>query len=98
MPGGGTIEVAIQEIRREEVEIKVSDTGCGIPNEKLKEIFNPFFTTKEGGTGLGLSIVQRIINDHGGRIEVESKENRGTQFKIFLPMEKHYSEEVTDRR
>ena len=98
MPSGGTIEVTIQEIEREEVEIKLSDTGCGISDEKLKEIFNPFFTTKEGGTGLGLSIVQRIINEHGGRIEVESKENRGTQFKLFLPIERAYSEEATDRR
>ncbi|MBW1825216.1 MAG: GHKL domain-containing protein [Deltaproteobacteria bacterium] len=98
MPDGGTIEVTIQEIEREEVEIKVSDTGCGISDEKLKEIFNPFVTTKEGGTGLGLSIVQRIVNEHGGRIEVESKKKRGTQFKLFLPIERPYSEEATDRR
>ena len=93
MPNGGTIKISIQEIEREEVKIEVSDSGCGISDEKLKEIFNPFVTTKEGGTGLGLSIVQRIVNEHGGRIEVESKENRGTQFKLFLPIERHYSEE-----
>ncbi len=98
MPNGGTIKISIQEIEREEVEIEVSDSGCGISDEKLKEIFNPFVTTKEGGTGLGLSIIQRIVNEHGGRIEVESKKNRGTQFKLFLPIERPYSEEATDRR
>ena len=98
MPNGGTIKISIQEIEREEVEIEVSDNGCGISDEKLKEIFNPFVTTKEGGTGLGLSIIQRIVNEHGGRIEVESKKNRGTQFKLFLPIERPYSEEATDRR
>ena len=98
IPNGGTIKISIQEIEREEVEIEVSDSGCGISDEKLKEIFNPFVTTKEGGTGLGLSIVQRIVNEHGGRIEAESKKNRGTQFKLFLPIERPYSEEATDRR
>jgi len=98
MPDGGTIKISIQEIEREEVEIEVSDSGWGISDEKLKEIFNPFVTTKEGGTGLGLSIVQRIVNEHGGRIEVESKKKQGTQFKLFLPIERPYSEKATDRR
>ena len=98
MPKGGVIEVTVRENEKEEVEIRVSDSGWGISDETLKEIFNPFITTKEGGTGLGLSIVQRIVNEHGGRIEVESKKNRGTQFKLFLPIERHYSEEDIDRR
>ncbi|MBW1839171.1 MAG: GHKL domain-containing protein [Deltaproteobacteria bacterium] len=98
MPKGGAIEVTVRGNEKEEVEIRVSDSGWGISDETLKEIFNPFITTKEGGTGLGLSIVQRIVNEHGGRIEVESKKNRGTQFKLFLPIERHYSEEDIDRR
>ena len=69
------------------VVISVKDTGSGIPESKLKKIFNPFYSTKKKGSGLGLSICQRIIEEHGGFIEVESKENEGSNFKIFLPLE-----------
>lgn len=65
----------------------VSDTGCGIPEDRLDRIFEPFYTTKgEKGTGLGLLVVKSIVADHGGRIEVESKVGKGTTFKIFLPL------------
>lgn len=97
MPNGGSIKFTIKK-NEEEVEIGVNDTGRGISEETLKEIFNPFFTTKEGGTGLGLSIVQRIVNERGGRIEVASRQNQGTQFKLFLPIERHTSEEDIGRR
>ena len=85
MPEGGTIEVITRQNEKDEIEIILSDTGCGISEELVKEIFNPFFTTKERGTGLGLSIVQRIVNEQGGRITVASKKNQGTQFTVFLP-------------
>ena len=85
MPEGGTIEVTIRQNEKDEIEIILSDTGCGISEELVKEIFNPFFTTKERGTGLGLSIVQRIVNEQGGRITVDSTINQGTQFTVFLP-------------
>jgi signal transduction histidine kinase len=85
MPDGGTIEVTIRQNEKDEIEIVMSDTGCGIAEELLKEIFNPFFTTKERGTGLGLSIVQRIISEQGGRITVASTIQQGTQFTVFLP-------------
>jgi len=98
MPSGGTIEVTIRRNEKEEIVIELSDTGCGISEETLKEIFNPFFTTKEGGTGLGLSIVQRIVNEQGGRIEVASTQKLGTQFRLFLPIERYSSEENIDRR
>lgn len=67
--------------------IVVADTGGGIAPENLAKIFDPFFTTKDstGGTGLGLAIVYRIIEDHGGSIEVESQPGRGTAFTIKLP-------------
>ncbi|MBN20422.1 MAG: histidine kinase [Bdellovibrionaceae bacterium] len=70
-----------------EILISVRDDGSGISKEHLKEIFNPFFTTKEvgSGTGLGLSISHGIIQKYGGTIEVESKEGEGTCFKIRLP-------------
>lgn len=70
----------------EAVWISISDTGCGIPTEQLNGIFEPFFTTKDKGTGLGLMIVQRILRDHGGRVEMDSRVDHGTTFKIWLPL------------
>lgn len=90
MPGGGELKVTSRNLRFEdqipEIEIVISDTGMGISEDKLKKIFHPFFTTKEKGTGLGLSLVQKIILYHSGRIEVESKEGKGTTFRIALPV------------
>jgi len=59
---------------------------CGIPEERLNHIFNPFFTTREEGTGLGLAITKRIIEAHGGNISVESRQGEGTKFRIRLPL------------
>ena len=67
------------------VWVSVSDTGGGIPRDQINRIFEPFYTTKKKGTGLGLMIVQRIVRDHGGRIELESYVNRGTTFRVWLP-------------
>jgi signal transduction histidine kinase len=67
-------------------EIIIADTGQGIPPEYRDKIFDPFFTTKIGGTGLGLAIAYRIIEDHGGIITVDTKEGRGTKFRILVPM------------
>lgn len=75
----------------EGVWFSVSDTGGGIPPEQLNQIFEPFFTTKKKGTGLGLMIVQRIIRDHGGNIEVESRAGQGTTFRIWLPLAERHS-------
>ncbi|HDN94864.1 MAG TPA: PAS domain-containing sensor histidine kinase, partial [Nitrospirae bacterium] len=69
-----------------EAVIKLSDTGCGIKQEDIKNIFNPFFTTKSQGTGLGLAVTHKIIQEHNGKIEVESHTGRGTIFKIYLPL------------
>jgi signal transduction histidine kinase len=63
----------------------VRDNGPGIPAHLREKIFQPFFSTKEQGTGLGLSIAQRIITEHGGRLEVESTEGHGAAFIIILP-------------
>ena len=68
------------------VVISIADTGGGIPQEQINRIFEPFYTTKKKGTGLGLMIVQRIVRDHGGRLDLESHVGRGTMFRIWLPL------------
>jgi len=68
------------------VELAFVDSGGGIPQESLKKIFMPFFTTKEGGTGLGLAITQRIVEGHGGTVTVESAPGQGTTFRVRLPV------------
>jgi signal transduction histidine kinase len=70
--------------------IRVRDNGPGIPAHFLEQIFQPFFSTKEQGTGLGLSIAQRIVTEHGGRLEAESTEGQGTVFIITLPAQESY--------
>ncbi len=67
------------------IKIEVEDNGSGIDDETVEHIFEPKFTTKSGGTGLGLAIVKRIIESHGGKIEVESQTGKGTKFSIFIP-------------
>lgn len=69
------------------VWVSVADNGGGIAQEQINQIFQPFFTTKKKGSGLGLMIVQRIVREHGGRIEVESNLGSGTNFRIWLPLQ-----------
>ncbi|MEW6684906.1 MAG: ATP-binding protein [Candidatus Edwardsbacteria bacterium] len=85
---GGVVVSAglVQKDGEDEIEISVQDDGCGIPQKNLKQIFTPFFTTKERGTGLGLSIVQKIVEDHGGTVSVESEEGKGATFFVYLPV------------
>jgi len=70
------------------VSITISDDGCGIAEANLKQVFEPFFSTKtvEGGTGLGLSITYGLVRELGGSIDVKSKVNKGTDFTIVLPL------------
>ena len=87
MPQGGTLTVRLAPAGDGLIEIRVSDTGIGIEPDVLGRIFEPFYTTKERGkgTGLGLLVGKRIIQDHGGRIAVESELDVGTTFRIALP-------------
>jgi two-component system NtrC family sensor kinase len=71
------------------VEIAIIDTGCGIPEQDLQRIFDPFFTSKEvgKGTGLGLSVSHGIVKAHGGMIRVESVVGNGSTFRVYLPIQ-----------
>jgi two-component system sensor histidine kinase HydH len=89
MEGGGELRVEmVQKPERGGVEIWISDSGPGIHRENLSKIFDPFFSTKKKGTGLGLTITSNIIEAHEGEVMVESREGKGTTFKIFLPYPK----------
>jgi len=70
------------------VEIAVIDRGAGIDTADRDSIFNPFFTTKPQGVGLGLAIVSKIVDEHGGKITVESELGKGSIFRVLLPMER----------
>ncbi|NIM02938.1 GAF domain-containing protein [bacterium] len=93
MPEGGELKI-ITGLEQEFVDtntsafvaIRFEDTGCGIAEENLYNLFNPFFTTKNGGSGLGLSISRRIIKEHNGDINVESRQGEGTTFTVKLPL------------
>ena len=91
MPDGGTLEILTTRRRRSRLgygqfaEVRFRDTGIGIPRDRLKKLFIPFYTTKQKGTGLGLAISHRIINQHGGTIEVRSTLGQGSTFSVFLP-------------
>lgn len=95
MPNGGNLHIVIkvcdkrraeEDIDDSKVEIKFIDNGIGIPDKYIKKIFDPFFSTREGGTGLGLVIVHNIVDIHGGSIDVESSNNRGTIFNLTFPL------------
>ncbi len=83
--GSGSIYIRTY-VDRNDAALEVRDTGRGIPEEERAFIFNPFFTTKASGTGLGLAITHRIIQEHNGRLEVESKVEKGTVFRVFIPI------------
>ncbi|HWR72374.1 MAG TPA: ATP-binding protein [Nitrospirota bacterium] len=92
MHTGGTIIISAKGLTSADegvdwCEITISDTGCGISPEDMKNLFDPFFTTKHNGTGLGLAIVYRIVEDHDGMIDVESEVDKGTRFTIRIPLE-----------
>jgi len=93
MPRGGRLTIEVRENAAAQMaEIRISDTGVGIPPEQLRMIFEPFYTTKDpdeqghGGSGLGLSVCRQIIEQHQGRIRVESLLGKGSRFTVKLPL------------
>ncbi|HEU4940949.1 MAG TPA: ATP-binding protein, partial [Candidatus Eisenbacteria bacterium] len=94
--GEGTVSVAVRQDRRApqgwgrapgspRAVLEIVDTGAGIPAQDLEHVFEPFFSTKQGGTGLGLAIASRIVERHGGQLEVESRVGVGTTMRLWLP-------------
>jgi signal transduction histidine kinase len=84
MGEGGTLKLCVEPAGHS-IRVTVGDSGPGIEPEKLKRIFEPFFSTKPGGTGLGLPIAQQIVAEHGGRLVLESSPGHGTTATVFLP-------------
>jgi len=101
-PENGTISVSTRPLTKngylDYVQVTIADTGKGIPEEDLEKVFTPFYTTKHTGSGLGLSISHQIVQEHQGNIEVESKQNVGTTFRINLPVNPSLTEQGRQRR
>lgn len=100
MPRGGRLKLELSENRKTHMaEIRVIDSGVGIPPDRLRLIFEPYYTTKEpdehgrGGTGLGLSVCRQIIEQHNGRIRVESVAGKGSTFTVKLPLSEEHDKE-----
>lgn len=83
---GGSIKLSLSLSSDKMISIKIADSGSGISSESLKRIFEPFYTTKENGTGLGLLISQKIIQDHGGALNISSQAGIGTTAEVILPI------------
>ena len=86
MEDGGELRVDVNNNENNMVGVIVTDTGCGISEENLGQIFFPYFTTKQGGTGIGLAISQKIVSEHGGEINVRSELGKGTVVAVGLPI------------
>lgn len=102
MDGKGNLLISIQnehDVKQsvgesERVLVEISDSGCGIPKDKIEKVFDPYFTSRKDGTGLGLTISKKIINAHGGEILVHSRENIGTTIGVSFPVHKEEFEEI----
>jgi two-component system sensor histidine kinase PilS (NtrC family) len=102
MPHGGSLRVSTRRsslltggLEADAIEIVFTDTGAGIAEEDLEKIFYPFFTTKQTGTGLGLSVVYRILDEHGGTVQVDSVVGEGTSVRLVLPAEERMALEIS---
>ena len=94
--GQGKITVKTK-VRGDHIKIIVSDDGPGISEPNSLKIFNPLFTTKKGKVGLGLSISHRILEAHGGKLGVRSKQTKGASFIITLPVTRELDEKETEK-
>ena len=89
---GGELILKTDRVERDGIEYAVgavTDTGPGIEGDKLERVFELYYSTRDGGTGFGLAISRRIIEEHGGFIEVQSAKGKGSQFSVYLPIERN---------
>ncbi|MCD8509367.1 MAG: PAS domain S-box protein [Bacillus sp. (in: Bacteria)] len=86
MPNGGDIYISINSTSEKSISISIKDEGCGIPEDVLSKLGEPFYSLKEKGTGLGLMVCYKIINEHNGNITIDTKVNEGTTFIVTLPI------------
>ena len=84
--GGGNIVIKLSSEAGERARVDIIDTGKGIAPEDISKVFEPYYSTKDTGTGLGLAIVRKAVEDHGGTVNVHSKQGGGTTFTIILPV------------
>ncbi|HVG20982.1 MAG TPA: response regulator [Blastocatellia bacterium] len=94
MGDGGKLAVSTV-VAQGALELSISDTGCGMTDEQMKNVFEPFYTTKSQGLGLGMSFASRIIEQHGGTVAIESRVNEGTRVQITLPVEGEIANEAS---
>jgi signal transduction histidine kinase len=87
LPAGGTIELITEPAEPAAVRVTVRDSGAGVPVERLPHVFEVLYTTKSRGTGLGLAITRKVVERHGGRVEIDSAPARGTTLTIRLPLQ-----------
>jgi len=85
MPDGGTLRISTAQ-KGHHIVVRIDDTGPGIPGDVMSKLFVPFFTTRKAGSGLGLAVTRRIVENHGGDIEVTSEVGQGTTFEVSLPI------------
>jgi signal transduction histidine kinase len=84
--GERRLEFGIRSLYSGMATVVIRDNGCGITEDRLAKIFNPFYTTKKNGTGLGMGIAKKVMDAHSGRIEVQSKAGTGTEFRLSIPL------------
>jgi len=92
MSEGGKLTIKAY-VKKNKVYLSLTDTGCGIPQENIKKLFEPLFTTKARGIGLGLPIAKNLVEINGGKVEVESKEGKGSTFTVILPVQEAFNNE-----
>lgn len=86
MPYGGNIFIQTMHVEDNFVLVRISDEGCGIPQDRISRLGEPFYSLKEKGTGLGLMMCYKIIEEHGGKLQIASELNKGTTVDIRLPI------------
>jgi two-component system, sporulation sensor kinase E len=88
MPAGGTLTIGVEPVPEEGFRIFFEDQGSGMTDSEVEDCFQPFRGGFERGTGLGLSIVYRVVQEHGGRVQIQSEKGQGTRVEVLLPVER----------